>query len=67
MRESMKCKDCVHAKEDGVNSYFGGGLYWVNYCSFMPHRLKLVDAEVDRECPDFQKAEKQAASKELLC
>jgi len=53
----MRCKDCRYCREDGINSYFGGGLYWVNYCEYLPHKLKLVDAEVERECDNYSKSE----------
>jgi len=53
----MKCRDCQYSKEDGVNSYFGGGLYWITYCQREPHRMKLVDADVERQCENFKEVE----------
>ena len=35
-----------------MNGYFVG-LYWTHYCNFMPHKTKLVDADVERECENF--------------
>ena len=46
----MKCRDCSFSKEDCVSSYSGIGLYWITFCNEMPHKPKLVDPDVDRDC-----------------
>ncbi len=46
----MRCRNCVHCAEDAVSGYFGGSLYWITHCNYLPHRQKLVDADVEREC-----------------
>ena len=50
----MRCKECEFCKEDCVASYFGGSMYWTNYCDYLPHKPKLVDAEAERECENFK-------------
>ena len=38
-------------------SYFGGSMYWATYCNYQLIKPKLVDADVDRECKNFQEVE----------
>ena len=53
----MNCKGCIYLKEDCVNSYFGGSMYWTNYCAYLSHKLKLVDADCYRQCENYKEAE----------
>jgi hypothetical protein len=49
----VKCRDCSFCREDCVNSYFGGGLYWITFCQYNVVQYRLVDADVLRDCGRF--------------
>jgi hypothetical protein len=39
-----------------INSYFNNG-YWFTYCDYLPHKPKLVEADIERLCPEFKEVE----------
>ena len=53
----MECKNCQHCHEDCVTSYFSGVMYWTNYCDLEEHRLKLIDADAERQCKNYKEVE----------
>lgn len=49
----MKCKDCRFHAIDYMTSYSHTGVFEFHYCAFIFTLPRLVDADIERECPNF--------------
>lgn len=53
----VKCRDCKFREEDYLTALHGRGIYRFAYCQRLIHDCKVVEADVERECEDFEEKE----------
>jgi hypothetical protein len=52
MKRKVKCKDCGLCRSECLSTYAQQGMYRFDYCAFDPALPRVVDAEVERYCPN---------------
>ena len=58
----MKCIDCKFAELAYLKGYDGTGVYQSHVCKQDICAIKLIDAEIERECAKFQAIKQMEAA-----
>jgi len=57
----MQCRDCKYKEVDYLTAYDGRQIVQFSYCVKNIVAPKMVDPDVERDCVQFQQAEKEVA------
>ena len=52
-----KCRNCRHFAEHYITSLHGQGLFRFGYCQRLVHDTRIVEPDIDRECPFYEVVE----------
>ncbi len=54
-RKCRKCRNCRHYAEHYITAFNGQGLFRFGYCQWQVNDTRMVEPDIARECPSFEK------------